>query len=91
MNPEPLDKQVTIKRIRKRLLVLLAGLALSYVISFGLAIFLVIDAELLANERGKPIVIGVAIVVVILAFLHVRAQFRRYDYLVRMAEGTEDE
>lgn len=70
---------------------LMAGLALSYVISFGLAIFLVIDADLMTNETGKPIVIGVAIIAVFLAYLHIRAQFRRYDYLVRMAQGMEDE
>lgn len=70
---------------------LMAGLALSYVISFGLAIFLVIDADLMTSETGKPIVIGVAIIAVFLAYLHIRAQFRRYDYLVRMAQGMEDE
>ncbi|NKB50079.1 MAG: hypothetical protein GKS02_12055 [Alphaproteobacteria bacterium] len=86
-----MNKQEAIKRLRKRLVALLAGLALSYVISFGVAIFLVVDAELMADETGKPIVIGIAIVAVGLAFLHVRAQFRRYDYLVRMAEGMEDE
>ena len=47
--------------------------------------------ELLADETGKPIVIGIALVVVFLAFLHVRAQFRRYDFLVRMAENMEEE
>ena len=86
-----MDRDQAVRQLRKRLTVLLAGLALSYAISFGLAIFLVIDAELLASDVGKPIVIGVAIVAVLLAYLHVRAQFRRYDYLVRMAEGTEDE
>ena len=86
-----MNKQEAIKRLRKRLLTLLAGLALSYALSFGLAIFLVFDADLLADETGKPIVIGVALVAVALAFLHVRAQFRRYDYLVRMAEGLEEE
>ncbi len=86
-----MDRNQAVRQLRKRLVVLLAGLALSYAISFGLAIFLVIDAELLASDVGKPIVIGVAIVAVLLAYLHVRAQFRRYDYLVRMTEGTEDE
>ena len=86
-----MNKQQAIKRLRKRLFVLLSGLALSYAVSFGLAIFLVIDAELFADETGKPIVIGVALVAVFLAVLHVRAQFRRYDYLVRMAEGMEEE
>ena len=87
----PLDKEQAVKQLRKRLLVLMAGLALSYAISFGFAIFLVIDAELMANETGKPIVIGVAIVAVYLAFLHIRAQFRRFDYLVRIAQGRGEE
>ena len=86
-----MDKQEAVKRLRKNLLVLMAGLALSYTLSFGLAIFLVIDAELMADETGKPIVIGVAIGAIILAFLHIRAQFRRYDYLVRRAQGMEEE
>lgn len=85
------NKEDIIRQLRKRLLVLLAGLALSYVISFGIAIFLIIDAELLATDNGKPIVIGIAIVAVGLAYFHVRAQFRRYDYLLRMAEGREEE
>ena len=86
-----MNREQAVKRLRKRLLVLLAGLTVSYVVSFGLAIFLVIDAELLADDTGRPIVIGVGLVVVFLAFLHVRAQFRRYDFLVRMAEGMEEE
>ena len=86
-----MDREQTVRYLRKRLLVLLTGLALSYAISFGLAIFLVIDADLLASESGRLIIIGLALLAVILAFFHVRAQFRRYDYLVRMAEGSEDE
>ena len=86
-----MDREQAVKHLRKRLFVLLAGLAVSYVISFGLAIFLIVDADLMASESGKPIVIGIAIVAVGLAYLHVRAQFRRYDYLVRMAEGREKE
>ena len=86
-----MNKQDAIKRLRKRLLVLLAGLLFSYVISFGLVIFLVIDADLLASDLGPPIVIGLGVLAVLLAFFHLRAQFRRYDYLVRMAEESEDE
>jgi uncharacterized YccA/Bax inhibitor family protein len=86
-----MDREQAVKHLRKRLMVLLAGLALSYVISFGIAIFLIIDAELMATESGKPIVIGLGIVAVGMAYFHVRAQFRRYDYLVRMAEGREEE
>ncbi len=86
-----MDREQAVRYLRKRLLVLLTGLALSYAISFGLAIFLVIDADLLASESGRLIIIGLALLAVILAFFHVRAQFRRYDYLVRMAEGSEDE
>ncbi len=86
-----MDREQAVRHLRKRLIVLLTGLAVSYAISFGLAIFLIIDADLIASESGRLIIIGLALLGVILAFFHVRAQFRRYDYLVRMAEGSEDE
>ena len=82
-----MDKQDAIKRLRKRLIVLLAGLLFSYFISFGITIFLVTDAGVLNVPWVWAIIVGFAV----LAIIHIRAQFRRYDYLVRMAEGSEDE
>ena len=67
-------------------MILMAGLAVSYVISFGVAIFLFVDADIFETQWGWPIIIGLAL----LAFVHLRAQFRRYDNLVRMAETDED-
>jgi uncharacterized membrane protein len=77
-----MDKEQAVKHLRKRLLVLMTGLALSYVVSFGVAIFLFIDAEIFDTQWGWPIIVGLAV----LAFVHLRSQFRRYDNLVRMAE-----
>lgn len=82
-----MDREHAVKQLRKRLLVLMGGLTLSYVISFGVAIFLFIDAGIFASDWGLPIIIGLAV----LAFIHLRSQFRRYDNLVRMAEASEDE
>jgi hypothetical protein len=84
---ETMDKQAIIKRLRKRLLVLLAGLLFSYAISFGITIFLISDAGVINVPWVWAIILGF----VVLAFIHVRAQFRRYDFLVRMAEESEDE
>lgn len=84
---EPMDKQAIIKRLRKRLLVLLAGLFFSYLVSFGITIFLMVDAGVANTPWVWAIILGF----VVLAFIHVRAQFRRYDFLVRMAEESEDE
>jgi len=81
-----MEKEQAVKHLRKRLLVLMAGLAMSYVISFGVAIFLFVDAGIFDTPWGWPIIIGLAV----LAFVHLRSQFRRYDTLVRMAEGNED-
>jgi hypothetical protein len=80
------NKQDAVKHLRKRLLVLMAGLALSYVISFGVAIFLFVDAGIFETQWGWPIIIGLAV----LAIVHLRSQFRRYDALVRLAESDED-
>lgn len=82
-----MDKQDSVKHIRKRLLVLLAGLALSYLMSFGVAIFLFVDAGIFDTVWGWPIIAGLAV----LAFIHLRSQFRRYDALMRMAESADDE
>lgn len=81
-----MEREQAVKHLRKRLLVLMAGLALSYVTSFGVAIFLFVDAGIFDTKWGWPIIIGLAV----LALVHLRSQFRRYDTLVRMAE-TDDE
>lgn len=81
-----MDKEQAVKRLRKRLLVLMAGLGLSYVTSFGVAIFLFVDAGIFDTQWGWPIIIGLAL----LAFVHLRSQFRRYDALVRLAETGDD-
>ena len=80
-----MNKQDAVKHLRKRLLVLMAGLALSYVISFGVAIFLFVDAGIFETQWGWPIIVGLAV----LAIVHLRSQFRRYDALVRLAESDE--
>lgn len=82
-----MDRKQAVKQLRKRLLVLIAGLVLSYVTSFGVAIFLFVDADIFSTKWGWPIIIGLAL----LAFIHLRSQFRRYDNLVRMAETGDDE
>jgi len=64
----------------------MAGLALSYVTSFGVAIFLFVDADIFDTKWGWPIIIGLAV----LAAIHLRSQFRRYDNLVRMAEIDDE-
>jgi threonine/homoserine/homoserine lactone efflux protein len=70
---------------------MLVGLILSYVISFGLSIFLIIDSGILEGRTRWPVIAGIAALAVVLAFFHVRAQFRRYDFLVRLAQGSEDD
>ena len=82
-----MDKQETIKRLRKRFIVLLGGLVFSYLVSFGIAIFLFADSGVLETIWGWPVIFGFAV----MAFFHLRAQYRRYDYFVRMAETSEDE
>lgn len=82
-----MNKRDVVKHLRKRLLVLIAGLAMSYAISFGVAIFLFIDAKIFGTPWGWPIIAGFAV----LAIVHLRSQFRRYDALVRMAERRDDE
>ena len=72
--------------MRMRIFILIGGLAMSYVISFGVAIFLFVDAGIFDTEWGWPIIIGLAV----LAFVHLRSQFRRYDNLVRLAESDDD-
>jgi len=84
-------RNIDARRIRKRLLMMLAGLILSYVVSFGLSIFLIVDSGILEGGARWPIIAGIAALAVVLAFFHVRAQFRRYDYLVRLAQGSEDD
>ncbi len=69
------------------MLVLLGGLLFSYFISFGIAFFLAADAGVLNVPWVWVIFAGFAV----LAIIHIRAQFRRYDYLVRMVESSEDE
>ncbi|MCZ6839151.1 MAG: hypothetical protein O7G13_07725 [Alphaproteobacteria bacterium] len=86
-----MGREQAVRQLKKRLIVLMAGLALSYAISFGLAIFLVIDAEIFASEWGGTVVVGLGVLAVVLAFIHVRAQFRRFDYLVRMVEASDDD
>ena len=84
-------RNLDVRRLRKRLLMMLAGLILSYVISFGLSIFLIVDSGILEGRARFPIIAGIAALAVVLAFFHVRAQFRRYDYLVRITEGADDD
>ncbi len=84
-------RNVDVGRLRKRLLIMLVGLILSYVISFGLSIFLIIDSGILEGRARWPVIAGIAALAVVLAFFHVRAQFRRYDFLVRLAQGSEDD
>jgi hypothetical protein len=81
------DPQEQIKRLRKRLVVLLAGLFFSYLVSFGIAIFLIVDAGVINVPWVWAIIVGFAV----LAIVHIRSQFRRYDFLVRMVESPEDE
>lgn len=81
-----MDKQDAVKHLRKRLFILIAGLVMSYVVSFGVAIFLFVDAGIFDTHWGWPIIIGLAV----LAFVHLRSQFRRYDNLVRMAQSDDD-
>lgn len=81
-----MDKQTAIAHLRKRLLVLLGGLLVSYLISFGLAVFLILDA----NVGDRPWVWAVVAGFAVMAIIHIRAQFRRYDALVRMVEEDED-
>ena len=80
-------REKLIRRLRKRLLVLLAGLLFSYFISFGIAIFLVVDAGVI----NVPWVWAIIVAFAVLALIHVRAQFRRYDTLVRIVEESEDD
>lgn len=82
-----MDQTERVKHLRKRLLVLMAGLALSYTLTFGVTIYLFIDADVFASDWGWPIIMGM----VILAFYHLRGQFRRFDAIIRSAENTEDE
>ena len=84
-------RNVDVGRLRKRLLIMLVGLILSYVISFGLSIFLIIDSGILEGRARWPVIAGIAALAVVLAFFHVRAQLRRYDFLVRLAQGSEDD
>ncbi len=81
-----MDKQQAVRQLRKRLIILIAGLAMSYAMSFGVAMFLFVDAGIFNTEWGWPIIIGLAL----LAFVHLRSQLRRYDTLVRMAETGDD-
>ncbi len=82
-----MDKEEAVKQLRKRLLMLFGALVVSYACSFGVAIFLFADSGVLETAWGWPVIGGFAV----LAFIHLRSQFRRYDYLVRMAESSEDE
>ena len=77
-----MDREQAVRQLRKRLFILIAGLAMS----FGVAIFLFVDAGIFNTEWGWPIIIGLAL----LAFVHLRSQFRRYDALVRLAETGDD-
>lgn len=68
-------------------MVLLAGLFFSYMMSFGITLFLIADAGVANVPWVWVIVVGF----VVLAIVHIRAQFRRYDAMVRMIETSEDE
>ncbi len=66
---------------------MLAGLLFSYAISFGIAIFLAADADVL----DIPWVWAIILAFAVLGIIHIRAQFQRYDALVRMVESGDDD
>ncbi len=72
-----------VKIVRVRLLWLLCGLILSYVITLGVAIFLFDDAGFLNQIWGWP-VMGVLIGA---ATIHIRFQFRKFDQVIRRAHS----
>ena len=59
-------RNVDVGRLRKRLLIMLVGLILSYVISFGLSIFLIIDSGILEGRARWPVIAGIAALAVVL-------------------------
>lgn len=75
------------KSIRARLLWLLCGLILSYVVTLGVAIYLFDSVGFFNHPWGWP-VMGVLMVA---AIIHIRFQFRKFDKVVRMAENLPAE
>jgi membrane protein YdbS with pleckstrin-like domain len=81
------NRHQLVNRLRKRLLLWMLGLCLSYLVCLFFATKLIIDSGALENPQNKQIIIALAIVALFLAFWHIRYQYRKFDYLVRLAEN----
>ena len=81
------NRHQLVNRLRKRLLLWMLGLCLSYLVRLFFATKLIIDSGALENPQNKQIIIALAIVALFLAFWHIRYQYRKFDYLVRLAEN----
>ena len=81
------NRHQLVNRLRKRLLLWMLGLCLSYLVWLFFATQLLIDSVDLENPQNKQIIIALAIVALFLAFWHIRYQYRKFDYLVRLAEN----
>jgi|TARA_B110000014_G_C19865519_1_gene448229 cell division protein FtsW (lipid II flippase) len=85
-----MNKDQAINQLRLRLLLLIIGLILSYIISFGLAIYFVLSTNYFKNDNGL-VIISIGIVLLFMSFLHIRFQYRKYNlYLIR-AHNIEEE
>ena len=76
-----------VRKLRRRLLLWMFGLCLSYLVCLFFAAKLIIDSRALENPQNEYIILALAIGALFLAFLHIRYQYRKLEYLVRLAEN----
>ena len=84
-----MKKDQAINQLRLRLLLLIIGLILSYIISFGLAIYFVLSNNYFKDDNSL-LIISIGIILLFMSFLHIRFQYRKYSLYLMRAQNLEE-